>query len=94
MSIISVGVRAGHTCLHGRVCHVSSGSRVLVTVAFGFVLLHVVDSWRNGKQRHLYTKDENASVASAATNYRVRRIEPFVRALEGIFVAQKKKLGR
>ena len=45
-------------------------------------------SWREGHHRHLYTKDENASVAMAATDHRIRRIEPFVRELRKVFSKQ------
>eukprot|EP00750_Incisomonas_marina_P014226 INCI17620.4.p1 GENE.INCI17620.4~~INCI17620.4.p1 ORF type:complete len:2019 (-),score=369.16 INCI17620.4:459-6515(-) len=46
------------------------------------------ESWREGHHRHLYTKDENASVAMAATDHRIRRIEPFVRELRKVFSKQ------
>jgi len=45
-------------------------------------------SWRENRHRYLYTKDDHASVASAATDHRVRRIEPFVKALESVFHAR------
>jgi hypothetical protein len=48
---------------------------------------HVCDSWREGQNRSLITRDDNASVATAATDHRGSRIEPFVRELEAAFLA-------